>query len=160
MQVKEVLIKQKSILYPSGNIGDEFVMQHLNTLIGTRKLTPFFKKEERKKVFVCIEKLNSKRYINQYLRSINNCLNRGDFFVGYFETYTARKNRLKISKVPIVRNVFYFFDFLLKRVLPKIKYLNQIYFFLTQGKNQIFSKAEILGRLVCYGFEIKMVRNH
>jgi len=38
--------------------------------------------------------------------------------------------------------------------LPKIKFFKSIYSFLSKEKNQVFSKAEILGRLVYSGFKI------
>ena len=47
--------------------------------------------------------------------------------------------------------------FIFHRVFPKIPITKQLYFIITKGKNRIFSKAEIFGRLSFCGFE--MVNN-
>ena len=49
----------------------------------------------------------------------------------------------------------YFFDFIIKRILPKIKFTRGLYFFLTRGENAVISRAEALGRLSRAGFRIK-----
>ena len=51
--------------------------------------------------------------------------------------------------------IYYTFDFIIKRVLPKIKYTRKLYFFLTRGENAVITRAEALGRLSRGGFIIK-----
>jgi lipopolysaccharide/colanic/teichoic acid biosynthesis glycosyltransferase len=53
-----------------------------------------------------------------------------------------------------VNYVIYSFDYLFKRVFPKIFFTRKFYYLFTGGKNRIFSKAEIIGRLYCFGFEV------
>ena len=40
------------------------------------------------------------------------------------------------------------------RVFPKLAITKQIYFILTNGKNRVISKAEVLGRLSFCGYEL------
>ena len=51
--------------------------------------------------------------------------------------------------------MYYTLDFIVKRVFPKLKLTQKLYFFLTRGNNRVISKAETLGRLYSCGFELK-----
>ena len=51
--------------------------------------------------------------------------------------------------------IYYSFDFIVKRILPKLKFTRGIYYFLTRGENAVISRAETLGRLSRAGFRIK-----
>ena len=57
-------------------------------------------------------------------------------------------------KIPIIKEVYLLFEFIFKRVFPKLPIFKKIYFSITKGKNRLLSKAESLGRLVSCGFEI------
>lgn len=115
---------------------------------------------DKGEVSIVSEKIiNDYSYINQYFEHVNAELEYGETFVGYFETFSARKNRLKVNKIPIIRQLYFGFEFLFKRVLPKIKYLNYLYFGLTKGRDRLLSKAEVLGRLVSCGFQIEKLES-
>lgn len=116
----------------------------------------FFEQVDRK-TFICGEKINDKRYINQYFRDVNSNLEEGDYFFGFFETYQIRKARTILGKWRFLNNIYFFFVFLFQRVLPKIRFLNLFYFAITKGKDRLVSKAEILGRLVSQGFDIERI---
>jgi lipopolysaccharide/colanic/teichoic acid biosynthesis glycosyltransferase len=49
-------------------------------------------------------------------------------------------------------------DFVFKRVFPKLPFFKKLYFFVTDGRNRVMSKAEALGRLVSCGFRILEVK--
>jgi len=49
---------------------------------------------------------------------------------------------------------YYTLDYLLKRVAPKFNITKKLYFFITQGRNRVISKAETLGRLYSCGFVV------
>jgi lipopolysaccharide/colanic/teichoic acid biosynthesis glycosyltransferase len=98
--------------------------------------------------------MNNERFINKRLEQINSTLCIGDVLVGCFETYTSRRGRFARYRVPVLRLLFMAFDFLFHRVMPKMSGTKQLYFFLTKGKNRLLSKAEMLGRIVCCGYEI------
>jgi len=101
-----------------------------------------------------LERLNNMRNINSKLSVINEKLPDNGIFVCCFESKSTRKKRI-IGKAPKGLNYFiYIFDFLFKRVMPKLYFTRRLYYFLTQGNNRIFSKAEVLGRLYCLGFKV------
>ena len=98
--------------------------------------------------------MNNIRYINKLLEKINININDGAYIIGSFETFKSRRNRIMYYKIPILRYAYMLIEFLLLRVTPKINGINKLYFYLTKGRNRLLSKAEMLGRLVCCGFEI------
>ena len=51
--------------------------------------------------------------------------------------------------------IYYSLDFIVKRILPKLKWTRKLHFFLTRGENAVISRAEALGRLSRAGFRIK-----
>jgi lipopolysaccharide/colanic/teichoic acid biosynthesis glycosyltransferase len=122
------------------------------------KIQHFLDNEEAS-VFISLALVNGHRKINDFFKNVNSAINQNECFIGVFETYSARKNRLKINKIPLVKHLFNALDFFYNRVLPKIKHINAFYFKLNKGRNRVLSKAEVLGRLVCCGFEILSIEN-
>ena len=103
-----------------------------------------------------LEKLNNSRNINRKLAVINEKLPDNGFFVCCFESKSTRKKRI-IGRIPKrINYILYFFDFLFKRVMPKVLITRKLYYFITGGNDRIFSKAEVLGRLYCLGFKVLM----
>ena len=101
-----------------------------------------------------VEPLNNVRYINKFLEAVNVKLPLGGRFIGCVESAAQRRTRI-LNKFPgFVAHPYYAADFVLKRVLPKLWLTKGAYFALTKGRNRVFSKAEILGRLVACGFKI------
>jgi lipopolysaccharide/colanic/teichoic acid biosynthesis glycosyltransferase len=98
--------------------------------------------------------MNDVRRINKLLEQVNESMDDGQYFVGSFETYRARRHRISFYKVPVLRYAWIFSEFIFLRIFPKVPVLKQLYFALTSGKGRLLSKAEMLGRLVCCGFEI------
>ena len=98
--------------------------------------------------------LNDFRRINEYLLSSYSKLKTGRFLIGSFTPLENMKKNLR-SKMP---HFLYFiilpFYFMFHRVFPKLAITKQIYFILTNGKNRVVSKAEILGRLSFCGYEL------
>lgn len=101
-----------------------------------------------------LHELNDFRKINEYLRLVNSKLINGGVFTGCFIPYKNRHRRFLKKYTFLVGNIFYFFDFILKRVLPKLPLFRNFYFKLTKGKDRTLSLTEGLGRLVFCGFEI------
>ena len=104
--------------------------------------------------FVYLNKLNDERYINKSLERINSKMDVGNVFIGCFETFKARRQRLTANKIPVFRDFYFSFEFLFKRILPKISMTKKLYFDFTKGNDRLLSKAEGLGRLVSCGFKI------
>ncbi len=103
---------------------------------------------------ISLQKLNDIRYINKYLEKVNSKLQNEGVFIGCLETFAARKDRMKIAKLAILSNIYFVFEFLVKRVLPKVSFTKKYYFDITKGNDRLLSKAEGLGRLVSCGFNI------
>jgi lipopolysaccharide/colanic/teichoic acid biosynthesis glycosyltransferase len=105
-------------------------------------------------LFVNLHEINDLRRINDYFRLINEKLLDGGIYCGCL---IPIKNRHLVfqKKYPfLISNIFYFLDFLKKRVSPKLPGIRKLYFSLTKGKDRSISLAEGLGRLVYCGFEI------
>ncbi|MES2588162.1 MAG: sugar transferase [Bacteroidota bacterium] len=131
---------------------------NVNRLLNNTNLSRFF---ENKKIniFINSKRINDIRYINKHLTEINQQISVGEYYFGHFETFTAKRNRMWINKIPLLGTLYFFFDFIINRILPKIKYLNILYFAISKGRNRLLSKAEVLGRLIAHGFEIDIFQN-
>lgn len=103
---------------------------------------------------VNLKKINGIRFINKFFESVNEVLVEGDLFVCCVETFAERKRRKAIGRIPVLRQLYFFLEFVFMRVFPKLRGFKRVYFFITRGKNRLLSKAEALGRLVSCGFEI------
>ncbi len=103
---------------------------------------------------ISLQRINDVRYINKYFEKINSKLPNGGIFVGCLETFTARRSRMAIDKVPILNSLYFSFEFLFKRIIPKLSFTKKHYFDFTKGNDRLLSKAEGLGRLVSSGFKI------
>jgi lipopolysaccharide/colanic/teichoic acid biosynthesis glycosyltransferase len=98
--------------------------------------------------------MNDLRRINKHYETVNGRLKKGDILIGCLETFSARKERIWINKVPFLRNFYFSFEFLFKRIMPKLNFSKTLYFDITEGRDRLLSKAEGLGRLVSCGFSI------
>lgn len=104
--------------------------------------------------FINLSKVNNIRYINKFFEQVNSRLENDDKFICCFETIQARKERHRIGHIPVVKSIYFAFEFIFLRVFPKVWGLKKIYFAITRGRNRLISKAETLGRLASCGFEI------
>jgi lipopolysaccharide/colanic/teichoic acid biosynthesis glycosyltransferase len=101
-----------------------------------------------------LKRINDIQYINKFFEAVNAKVPVGGIFIGCAETYVLRKKRILKKFPPIINRIYYAFDFIFKRVFPKLNITKQIYFFITKGHNRVLSRAETLGRLYSCGFEI------
>jgi len=104
---------------------------------------------------VNVHKLNNIRYINKFLEVANSRLPFEGSLLVCAETSIQRKARIMRKYPPVLNGLYYFGDYVLLRVFPKLPVTKKIYFFLTKGDKRVISKVEVLGRLVSCGFEIK-----
>lgn len=103
---------------------------------------------------VNLTRINDIRYVNQFFQVVNEKLVKEGIFIGSVETKDLRKQRIFKKFIPPFNYIYYFFDFIIKRVFPKFPVTKNIYFFLTRGQNRVISRAETLGRLYSCGFDI------
>jgi lipopolysaccharide/colanic/teichoic acid biosynthesis glycosyltransferase len=149
----------KKVAGRNGKDENEFISKYINltsekTLIIETNKAKFTEDSEGKNAIVNLCRLNDIRYINKFLESVNIKLQNEDLFCGCFETFAARRERMRINKLPVINTLYFGLEFLFMRVCPKVKGLKKIYFAITKGKGRLLSKAEALGRIVCCGFEI------
>lgn len=101
-----------------------------------------------------LHKINDIRKLDAFLDAVNSKLDLNGHFFCCVETKDQRKKRLLKKYPPVLNYIYYFFDFILKRILPKLKFTHGLYLFLTRGNNAVLSRAEALGRLCRAGFSI------
>lgn len=105
-------------------------------------------------LLVNLHEINDLKRINDYFRLLNSKMVKNGIFAGCLLPIKNRQRQFQKKYPFIIASVFYFFDFIWRRVFPKIPLLRKIYFNLSKGKNRAISLAETLGRLVYCGFEI------
>ncbi|REL33812.1 sugar transferase [Rhodohalobacter sp. SW132] len=101
-----------------------------------------------------VERLNDIRTINKFLETANQHLQKGKYILVCAETVGSRRKRI-LAKFPKPFNyLYYFLDFILKRVMPKTRLTHKIYYAITKGRNRVLSRTETLGRLHSCGFKV------
>jgi lipopolysaccharide/colanic/teichoic acid biosynthesis glycosyltransferase len=105
-----------------------------------------------------LEKINNVRRVNKFHELVNSKLIDNGTYSGCAETKTQRVKRIFMKFPRRVALPFLLLDFVYKRVLPKLPCIKRLYFAVTRGHNRVMSKAEILGRLVSCGFEIRAAK--
>ncbi|MDI3525944.1 MAG: hypothetical protein PWR03_127 [Tenuifilum sp.] len=106
------------------------------------------------KTIINLKRVNDIRRINKFFEAVNEKIPVNGVFLCMAETQEERKARILRKFPPVLNYIYYFFDFILKRVFPKFPITKDIYFLLTRGENRVISRAELLGRLISCGFNI------
>ncbi len=102
-----------------------------------------------------LKKLNEVKYLCRFLVGINKKLQDNGLFICCLETTRLRRERI-YGKYPVYfRKIYYFFDYLLKRVAPSMNGTRWVYKKLTAGRNRAISYYEMIGRLIYCGFQIE-----
>jgi lipopolysaccharide/colanic/teichoic acid biosynthesis glycosyltransferase len=110
---------------------------------------------DKYRYIINLHKINDIMDLDLFLEAINSKLEAEGYFFCCVETKDQRKKRLFKKFPPIINYFYYSFDFMVKRVFPKLKFTRKLYFFLTHGSNAVISRAEALGRLCRAGFKIR-----
>ena len=105
-------------------------------------------------VIINLMPLNQIRGINHMFGMVNDKLPDDGLFICCYEPQSTTKRNMLRRFTPVFGWIYYSIQYLYKRVLPKIFMTERLYFDLTEGKDRILSKAEVLGRLCYCGFEI------
>ncbi len=105
-------------------------------------------------LFINLQKVNDFRRINVNFIKVNESLKFGGYFIGCGLTLKENYRRIFTTFPFGIAHIIYFFDFIIRRLLPKISFFKGFYFFLTKGENRAISQAEILGRLYFCGFRV------
>ena len=105
-------------------------------------------------VIVNFMPLNQIRGVNKLFTTVNDKLPDNGIWVCCYEPQSVTKRNI-LGRFPVVIGWLYYAAFFCyKRVLPKLFMTSRLYFDITEGKNRVLSKAEVLGRLCYCGFEI------
>ncbi len=109
---------------------------------------------EKYDYIVNLHKINDITRLDRFLDEVNSKLEFKGLFLCCVETKDQRKARLLRKYPPVLNYIFYTADFVVKRVLPKLKFTQGLYNMITRGSNTVISRAEALGRLSRAGFMI------
>ena len=142
-----VQLIEKTIQWDS--VGEPLVLDTRRALNGAE-----LRAQEPATFIANLQRLNDIRYINKFLESVNAQLTQGGYFVGCVEVSHRRKARFLAKYPKPINKLFYAFDFLHKRLWPKLPYFKRAYFALKQGKNRVVSEMETYGRLYSCGFRL------
>lgn len=153
---------EKAILKESNNKVFEYISEHLDLkkyfahIVFTTDSRSYVENVNFNNVRTIInfKKINHIRYINEHLRSVNKLLPDAGLYIGRLETYWQRKLRIYRRFGRQIGRMVWIMDFFVNRVIPKLRYIEKLYFSLTKGAHHTVSQAEILGRLVYCGFDI------
>lgn len=152
---------RKLIIDKAGEAAYDFFNRFINTeeketlVVSTTNDFNILNSSNNYTCIINLSKVNNIRYINKFFERVNEKLDINNYFICCFETITARKKRHTIGKIPILKNIYFTFEFIFLRVFPKLWGFKKIYFLLTRGRNRLLSKAEVMGRLVSCGFQIE-----
>jgi len=109
---------------------------------------------EKYDYIINLHKLNDIPNLNEFLDEVSAKLKRNGLFLCCLETKDQRKERLLKKYPPVLNYIYYTFDFVFKRIFPKLRLTRGFYDFLNHGSNMVISRAEALGRLSRAGFMI------
>ena len=106
------------------------------------------------RLFINLQKTNNIRWVNRYFLEIYKKLKPGGYLIGNADTIALHRKRF-FSKYPkYFVEILYVISFIYRRVLPKLRGINKIYFAITKGRSRLISRAEVLGRLYFCGFKV------
>jgi len=111
--------------------------------------------EKKYEYIINLHRINDIKKLDDFIDAVNRKLEDKGYFFCCVETKDQRKKRILKKYWPVLNYIYYFFDFIVKRVLPKLKITRLLYFTLTHGNNAVISRAEALGRLCRGGFRIR-----
>ena len=134
----------------SSNFTDHTAVLSTTTIFNINSLP-----QDKYDYIINLHKINDIKRLDSFLDAVNNKLDVKGYFFCSVETKDQRKHRILKKFPPLINYIYYTFDFVVKRILPKLKFTRGIYFFLTHGDNAVLSRAETLGRLSRAGFRIK-----
>jgi len=110
--------------------------------------------EEEYDYIINLKRINDIIKLNDFLDEVNLKLKDGGNFLCCVETKDQRKERILRKFPPVLNYIYYSFDFVLKRIMPKLKFTRGLYKLITHDLNKVYSRAEALGRLSRAGFMI------
>ncbi len=106
------------------------------------------------RAIINLRRVNSIQHPNELFRAVNTLLLDNGIYIGRLETYSERKELIYKQAGKYLGQLLWWVDFILHRVIPRIPYLDNLYYRITKGELHAISQSEVLGRLVYCGFDI------
>ena len=78
--------------------------------------------KEKYDYIINLHKMNDIRKLDSFLDAVNSKLDTDGYFFCCVETKDQRKKRLLNKYPPLLNYIYYTLDFIVKRILPKLKY--------------------------------------
>jgi lipopolysaccharide/colanic/teichoic acid biosynthesis glycosyltransferase len=153
---KEALLKNISLEVYQFFINHLVPERHNVSLIDTNTREGLDEQvKENTRSVINIRRLNHVRYVNKFLIRINQSMPDAGIFIGCVEPVKNLKARKKANfKLSFLFSFYWSLIFMIHRIMPKIRYIQKLYFFFTQGHYRYLTMGETLGRIVSCGFEI------
>ncbi len=160
--IKSKVAIRKIITRKLGNDVCDFITKHMQGLElfdvflfdSIRKEDISTSHKSHYKSVINLSSANDYRRINKFFETVNQKLPEGGRFINSFVTREKRKERFLKKYPKPLNHLLYFFDFMIHRVLPKVKITKKLYFSITKGKGRVLTKAEVFGRLYACGFDL------
>jgi lipopolysaccharide/colanic/teichoic acid biosynthesis glycosyltransferase len=153
----ERAIEQESDVEVLGYISEHLDLKvYYKSIIFTTASTSYVDRVDFNNVraIINLRKVNNIQHPNKLLRAVNTLLPDGGIYIGRLETYAERKEMIYSQLGRYFGWMYWMFDFVLNRVIPRTPYLEDLYYYLTNGELHAISHAEVLGRLIYCGFDI------
>jgi len=161
-QLEDYNFLEKTILKEAHEDVLKYISDHLDlksyykSIILTTNSSSFIEEVnfDNVRAIINLKRVNSTQHPNKLFRAVNTLLPDAGIFIGSVSTYNDRKLAIYRRFGKRLGLVLWLSDFLINRVIPRIHYLDKIYYALTNGQFHSISKSEMLGRLIYCGFEI------
>jgi hypothetical protein len=127
----------------------ESAIIHKNELYHQKATNPLYIR-----LLINLERVNNIRWVNRYFLEAHKMLLPGGYFVGRVNTIGLYRKRFFEKYPKYFSQVFYFINYIFRRVFPKLLVTKKLYFMISKGENRAISRAETLGRLCFCGFKI------
>lgn len=98
--------------------------------------------------------LNEVRHINTLLSYSNYCLENGGLVACHCTTSGIRREKIMRQNPVIINRILFFMDYCWHRVIPKLPFTKEFYYWVTKGKTRALTRVEVLGRLYRAGFDV------
>lgn len=107
------------------------------------------------RLLINLGRVNDFRLPNRYFILVHTRLQAGGYLVGMAHTEITDRAWFASRFPTPLNSLLYSFSFIWKRVFPKLPWTNRLYFAITQGRNRMMSRTEVLGRLHFCGFRLE-----
>jgi hypothetical protein len=105
-------------------------------------------------LFANLHPVNDFRHLNTYFLNVHRKLTAGGYFVGCKNRFDDYHEQIYQKYPPLMARLIYSFYVFFRQILPGLPGIRCIYRLRPHGRNNVISKAELLGRLSFCGFTL------